>query len=240
MARYKQAASQTESKTGPQNAAPAPTPHKAKSGLAIAGLVLGIIALLTSFLPIVNNLSAMLAILGVIFAVIGLIGTLRGKKSGKGLAIAATVINVLAFAVVMGTQSMYSAAIDEATNSLSSTAVSAAAETNDSQAAAQGNQQAAASAASEESSDKYAIADEQLVEDEYTSTIKGTFTNKSGKELSYVQVSYSLFDADGAQIGTALANTNNLADGGTWKFEAATFKQPGEVASFKIADVSGF
>ena len=38
---------------------------------------------------------------------------------------------------------------------------------------------------------------------------------------SYLQIEYNLYDADGAQIGTALANINNLKAGGTWKFEAA-------------------
>lgn len=61
----------------------------AKSGMAIAGFVLGIIALLTSLVPIVNNLSFFLAILGIIFTIVGLIGIMKGKKSGKGLAIAA-------------------------------------------------------------------------------------------------------------------------------------------------------
>lgn len=46
----------------------------AKSGMAIAGFVLGIIALLTSLVPIVNNFSFFLAILGIIFTIVGLIG----------------------------------------------------------------------------------------------------------------------------------------------------------------------
>lgn len=219
--------------------APGAAPQAPRSGLAIAGLVLGIIALLTSFLPIINNFSAVLAFIGAIFSVIGLVGALRGKKLGKGMAIAATVINVVVIAVVLGTQSMYSAAINEATNTVSMTSGSVAPAAAQSQAAGQGDQQGAA-AAGEEPADKYTVADEQLVEDDYLSSITGTFTNTSGRELSYVQLSYNLFDADGAQIGTAYANTNNLADGGVWKFEAGTLKEPGEVASFKLADVTGF
>ena len=92
---------------------------KGKSTAAIVGLVLGIVALVTSFVPFVNNLSFILALIGTVFAVVGLVGTLRGKRGGKGLAIASTIVNVLALVIVLATQSMYSAALDEAVNSTS-------------------------------------------------------------------------------------------------------------------------
>ncbi len=199
-----------------------------KSAAAIVGLVLGIIGLLTSFLPFVNNLSFFLALIGLVFAVVGLVGVLRGKKAGKGMAIASVVVNVLAIAIVMGTQSMYSAAINEATKGTISTTDGSAASA------------ATVTATTEESGDKYAIEGEELSGDDYSTKISGTFTNNSGSELSYVQVSYNLFDADGNQIDTAYANTSNLADGGTWKFEATAFKGIDNVASFKLGDVTGY
>ena len=101
----------------PQPAQQMPPIPQSKSGMAIAGFVLGIIALLTSFLPIINNFSFFLAILGMIFEIVGMVGIMKGKKSGKGLAIAAIVICVVSGVVVLGTQSMYSAALDSATSS---------------------------------------------------------------------------------------------------------------------------
>ena len=91
---------------------------------AIIGLVLGILAVVSSWMPIINNLSFMVGALGVVFAVVGLVGVLRGKKAGRGLAIAAVVINIVALAIVLGTQSMYSAAVDEAVNGPDVAAVS--------------------------------------------------------------------------------------------------------------------
>lgn len=70
----------------PQPAQQMPPIPQSKSGMAIAGFVLGIIALLTSFLPIINNFSFFLAILGMIFGIVGMVGIMKGKKSGKGLA----------------------------------------------------------------------------------------------------------------------------------------------------------
>lgn len=87
-----------------------------RSGLAIAGLVLGIIALLTSLLPIINNMSFFVALVGAVLAIIGLVVCMRGKRAGKGLAIAAVVVNVISIVAVIASQSMYSAAIDDAMN----------------------------------------------------------------------------------------------------------------------------
>lgn len=91
-----------------------PLVQPSKSGLGIAGFVLGIIALATSFLPIINNFSALLAAIGFVLALIGTIACVKGRKSGKGLSIAGVVMNVVAFVVVLATQSMYSSAIDDA------------------------------------------------------------------------------------------------------------------------------
>ena len=107
----------------PQPAQQMPPIPQSKSGMAIAGFVLGIIALLTSFLPIINNFSFFLAILGMIFGIVGMVGISKGKKSGKGLAIAAIVICVVSGVVVLGTQSMYSAASSATTTSTSTSSV---------------------------------------------------------------------------------------------------------------------
>lgn len=87
-----------------------------RSAMAIAGLVLGIIAMVTSLLPIINNLSFVLALLGAIFSIVGIVACVRGSRHGKGVAIVSLVINIVAIALVLGSQSMYSAALDDAVN----------------------------------------------------------------------------------------------------------------------------
>ena len=110
---------------------PAPIPQSAlfpekkpKSALGITGFVIGIVALATSFLPIINNFSAILAVVGFVFALIGVIVTVRGTKGGKGLAIAGVIICIVAFAAVLATQSAYSNAINEATSGAKATSTS--------------------------------------------------------------------------------------------------------------------
>ena len=81
------------------------------SAAAIVSLILGILAIVTSWIPIVNNLSGILAMVGLVFSIVGVVGTVRGSKGGKGLAIAALVVNVLSLVIVLGLQSAWSAAL---------------------------------------------------------------------------------------------------------------------------------
>lgn len=92
-----------------------------------------------------------------------------------------------------------------------------------------------------EQTEPYTISDEQLdTSNGFAVYINGTLTNNTENEVSYIQVEYNLYDADGAQVGTALANTNNLKAGGTWKFEAVGTASPDEAASYERVDVTGF
>lgn len=87
----------------------------------------------------------------------------------------------------------------------------------------------------------YTISDETLdTSNPYGVKIAGTLVNNTDEDKSYLQIEYNLYDADGAQIGTALANINNLKAGGTWKFEAASMEKPEDVANWERVDVSGF
>lgn len=102
------------------NTPPNATSHRkpSKSASAIAALVLSIVALALSFLPIINNFAFVLVVLAVIFGIVGIVGIKKGKHSGFGIAIVALIIAVIAGAAVLGSQAMYSAAIDEANSQL--------------------------------------------------------------------------------------------------------------------------
>lgn len=87
----------------------------------------------------------------------------------------------------------------------------------------------------------YTVSDETLdTSNPYAAYITGTLTNNKDTDVSYVQVEYVLYDADGAQIGTALANTNNLKASGSWKYEAYVTADAASIASFELAEITGF
>jgi hypothetical protein len=99
---------------GPPSYAPPPVPPKKGAGLAIASMVLGIVALLLSWIPIVNNLAAVLAVVGLGLGIPALLRARRGSHGGKGLAITGLVTSVLAIALVIVTQLFFLRVIDEA------------------------------------------------------------------------------------------------------------------------------
>lgn len=200
-------------------------PNRPRSVGAIIGLIVGIVALLGSWVPIFNNFAFILALVGLVFSIVGLVGVLRGKKSGKGLSIAAVIVCVLSCAVVLGTQSMFSATLDAASGDVTEDV--ATAESNDSKRPA------------EEA--KYVISGEKMTKDSYSVKIAGTFTNNTDEDMNSVSIEYVLYDKDGTQVDTAFATTSNLKAGGTWKFEAIGMSSdPSDVKKFERADVTAY
>lgn len=78
-----------------------------KSGLAIAGLIIAILAILGAWIPILNNVSFFFALVALIFGIIGLTAIKKGKRVGQGLAVATIILSIVAGIVVLATQSMY-------------------------------------------------------------------------------------------------------------------------------------
>ena len=48
----------------------------------------------------------------------------------------------------------------------------------------------------------------------------GLIINTSGKSYSYAQVEINLYDKQHTQLGSTIANTNNIEPHGKWKFTA--------------------
>lgn len=75
--------------------------------------------------------------------------------------------------------------------------------------------------------------------DRWDVTITGKAKNVSSKNYSYASVDFSVYDAEGNNLGSATASMNNLASGETWSFEATWFESPKEKPiSYKLSDVT--
>lgn len=197
----------------PQPAQQMPPIPQSKSGMAIAGFVLGIIALLTSFLPIINNFSFFLAILG-------MIGILKGKKSGKGLAIAAIVICVVSGVVVLGTQSMYSAALDSATSSATTTSTSTSSVTNTESTSASDSASGTSSAADSSVSAEYrnALAKAQQYSDMMHMSKQGIYdqlTSEYGEKFPADAAQYAIDNVEADWNANALEKAKLYQDQGS-------------------------
>ena len=79
--------------------------------ISLIALIIGILAIVLSWVPIVNNLAAIFAIIGLIF---GIIAVVINRKNKKTIGIVAIVVSIISFIIVLATQTFYSAKIDEA------------------------------------------------------------------------------------------------------------------------------
>ena len=102
--------------------------NKEKKALPIIALIIGILALVLSWVPIVNNFAAVLAVVAIILGVIAIIVNRKNKKT---LSIVGTVISILAIVIVLATQAMYSSAIDGASKAVSTSMSSSQKEAED-------------------------------------------------------------------------------------------------------------
>ena len=167
------------------------------SGMAVASLVLGIIGVVTSFMPIINNVSFFLGILGVIFAIVGIVGINKGNRRGRGLAIAGLVLGIVAIVVTLIAQSFYGAVLDEVQEAIDESVTS-------SSSVGAGDEGTNGSSESSESGDAAADPDGSAAADApYSVTIDGaekvtdyggdpavvityTWTNDSDKATSFI------------------------------------------------------
>lgn len=176
-----------------------------RSGMAVASLVLGIVGIVTSVLPIINNLSFVMAVLGLVFGIIGIVGVTRGKKSGKGLAIAGVVLSVITVILVLVMQAAFSAALDQALE-----------ESGYDAGAAQAGQQAAGDEAQEpqqasqaEAAAKYAVSIDGCevgadYEGKPAAIVTFTFTNNSDEDANFMMAVADKAFQNGVQLERAI------------------------------------
>lgn len=82
------------------------------------------------------------------------------------------------------------------------------------------------------------VLESSFVRDEYSGKITGKIKNNTNKQYSYVQVEINLYDDSGAQVGSTLANINNLEANGIWNFEAMVLEKA--ATKYKIKDITKF
>lgn len=170
---------------------------KPTSGMAVTSLVTGIIALISSFVPLLNLLSFPFVLLAIIFGAIGVWQTVKGTKGGKGIAIAGLVLGVLALLV---TVVMYGSAASVADSSASDAGSGTAGASSDVQQADQ------AEAAAE-----YAVTiDGCRVTEDYqgapVAVVTYTFTNNSDDATSFMVALRPQVFQNGVELNTAIGS----------------------------------
>jgi len=201
--------------------------EKKKSGLITAGLVLGIIAIATCFIPIINNASIVMGILAFIFGLIGLIK----KVDDKGKAIAGVVLGALSVIIALTLQAQWLDGLNKLGNDL-----------NDSMDEISGNK-------TEEllkNSVDVTLGDFQVVKGEWLDETKLVVTvkNKSSEKATY-SISIEATDSNGNRLDDDTIYANDLNAGQSQTFEVFTYVDSSLIeqlknATFKVLEVSKY
>lgn len=88
------------------------TDARRTSGLGIAALIVGGVALLLAFVPFVNYVSGLIALVGIVIGIVGLVQ----KDRKKGLPIAGTIVSVIALILSIVLAIVYTAGFVSAVN----------------------------------------------------------------------------------------------------------------------------
>lgn len=188
--------------------------QQTRSGLAVAGLVIGIVALVLSPVPIINNFAWLMAVVGGFLS--GFARWSISKKpyvTGKKMAVAGCVLSALALIIVLASQAFYSAVWDEAMSELEESSTPAA--TSNSTASSSSSSSSASDSASDTTSSSTSYQDMAL----------GTAASFSdGTTVTVLSVTPGLAKYDGTAVACVTVECKNNGKKnitfGSWDWKA--------------------
>lgn len=190
-----------------------------KSGLAQASMVMGIIALVLSFIPVVGFMAYPLGILALIFGIVAM----KKKPSNSGQAIAGIITGIIGLIVVTIGLILFSAAMKSASDAVK-----------------EGAPTTTTSETASPAENKLTLDEGWKFEKgEYFSKVVGSVTNNTDKPVNNLStITFSGVDASGANVGDCTASINTIDANGRWNFEATCLSDNIQEVRFK--SLSGF
>ncbi|WP_051195422.1 DUF4190 domain-containing protein [Lachnospira multipara] len=196
------------------------------SGFATAALVLGIVGIVLSFIPIINNAAFILGVLAVIFGLVSLI-----KRASKASAFVGLVLGVAACAITLYMQESVSKALDDAISEMD-TAFDDLDGSNTDQLL--------------EKSIKVSFGAFSVDNSAFITSTKlpVTVTNLEAETTSY-SIHVEAIDANGSRIGDDYIYVNDLGANQSQVFDCFEYISSDEIASyeaasFKVVEVSRY
>lgn len=192
-----------------------------KSGFSTASLVLGIIGIVLSFIPIINNATFVLGVLALIFGIVSLV-----KKANKGKAIAGLILGILAIIITLAMQKAIVDTVDKAGKDIDKALGNSTEEVLK-------NEANVTLGDFEASEDQYGLVNSKM-----TVTVKNITDEKKSFTLHIEAV-----NPDGSRLDDDYVYANDLAAGQTQDFEIFTLVTSDQIdalrsATFNIVEAS--
>lgn len=193
-----------------------------RSGLATASLVLGIIAIVGSWIPLLNVFSIILAVVGLILGVVALIQVISKKKGSMSKTIAGLVLCVLTILIATSINAAAVEAVDDAVDDMDGT-----------------NTESILENEIEVNIGEYTTDGNEYYE---MGELKVTVKNLTDETKTYT-LDLEALNSDGTRIDTDTIYVTNLASGQRAVYEAFTLSDTDELKSgvtFNVYEVSGY
>lgn len=188
-----------------------------KSSLATAGMVLGIIGVVFSAVPIINNAAFVVGLLAAIFGIVVLVKTRTDKELRRGKAIAGVVMGVLTIVIVLASQYIYGQALNKVSEAVSSASGDRTSELLKNDVTI--------------TLGKFATSGDQYMT---TTELPVAVVNRATDKKSYT-IHIEAVDATGARITDDTVYANDLNAGQKQDFKAFAFVTSDKVEALKTA-----
>ncbi len=193
-----------------------------RSGLVVAGLIIGIIGLLLSAVPIINNFAAILGALAIIFGIAGIIGSKKRGGAGRGMAIAALIIGLVSVGIVFASQAMYGKVLDDAGKAIQESVDTSSGNKTDELLKNDVNVELGQFSAT---TDEYGIN---------KTSLSVNVTNKNTETKSYT-IKIEAVDTNGTRLAEDTVYANDLNGNGSGSYEAFKYVESDKIDSLKSA-----
>lgn len=143
------------------------------SAMGVTSLVMGILALVISWIPIINNITFLFSILGLVFAIVAFVGIKHHKVRGRGLAYAGLITSIVGFAIMLATQSFYGEVLKQATTTSHTKTATSSTSNNDSEKAQKDDSAGNEEKSQDNNNDNKDASEGEIDNGKYHVTIKG-------------------------------------------------------------------
>lgn len=143
------------------------------SAMGVTSLVMGILALVISWIPIINNITFLFSILGLVFAIVAFVGIKHHKVRGRGIAYAGLITSIVGFAIMLATQSLYGEVLKQATTTSHTKTATTSTSNNDSEKAQKDDSAGNEEKSQDNNSDNKEASEGEIDNGKYHVTIKG-------------------------------------------------------------------